>query len=160
MEPLDIILVKGNGFISNSIKRATNSIYSHAAIAVDRYHLIETAWNYPLKIRHISYRLGEYDIYYYPGMTEAQRQRIREFLLNALNFPYDYIQLVSHLLNILLGWKVVNSNSRFICPEVIDRAFQAAGIDLMPDRELGILTPADLARSKLLIKLTDTKNGW
>lgn len=149
MEPYDVLLVKGRSPVARIIEAVTQSPYSHAAIVLDDRHLLETSWNYPLKIRHISYRLGNFDVYRYPGLTPAQKEKIRAFYLSVLGQRYDYLQLVTHGLYLLAGIPIINASGRYICTEVIDKGFKAAGIDLLPGNSLASRTPADLGRSKL-----------
>lgn len=150
MQKYDLVFYRGNGPVSKLIQKVTKSEFSHVALVLDSFHLVETDWKYPLAIRHISYKFDDCVVMRYPGLTEEQGKKIERYLEDTINSRYDYALVVSHFFNVLWKSKLINDPARFDCSEWIDRAFHYAGIDLCPWEEFGSVTPADLSNSPLL----------
>jgi hypothetical protein len=149
--PYDLLFVKGAGFIGKTISKVSGSEYSHVAIVIDRNHLIETNWKYPLKIRHLTYRPNEFDVYrYHRPITEQEKHIMNLYLLSHLRDKYDFIQTLSHGLFLVGGVPIKNAENRLNCSETVDNMFYTAGIDLRPAKENGYVTPGDLSKSKYL----------
>ena len=157
--PGDIICVKGTSLISKLIKRATKSEYSHCAIVIstEPCQIVEIDYKYHLKINAIHYTY--YDVFRCENISNTQLDTIKNYLMSSLGAQYDFLQLFTQWLNILVkAFPIVNSPIRFLCSEVIDRAYQKAGRDLAPEAVEGNVTPADLSRSKLLFKVKEVDN--
>ena len=150
----DLLFYRGDNFFSRVVQSVTNSEYSHVALVIDNLHLAEISWNYKLKIRHLHYRSNSLDVYRYHNLGENQKQLMRQFALAALNTQYDYIQTLGYLVNKLFRTKVVNDPKLFNCSEFISRCYQNAGVYLLANNTDSTVTPADLAKSGLLRKLS------
>ncbi|GAB7389279.1 hypothetical protein BSNK01_31170 [Bacillaceae bacterium] len=154
LQHFDLIFVKGDSLVSRVIQKVTKSPYSHVAIVLDEYHVAETNWKSQLKIRHITYSRGLFDVYrFYRAFTEEEIRLMNAFLFEKLSTPYDAIQSITNGLYLLIGLPILDAPDRMNCSETADKMFHAAGIDLVP-QALGKVTPADLAQSKLLKKLS------
>lgn len=155
MQEFDLIFYKGDGFISKIIKKVTKSPYSHVALVLDNYHILEADWKRPLSIRHISYRSQEYDIYRVKGLTEEQKEKLRRYINETISAGYDLKLVLSHLFKYFFKGKLLNSPSRYDCSEWITLAFLYAGIELLPSKQPFEVTPADLSKSPRLKLVKD-----
>lgn len=147
MEKFDLVFYKGNSFVSKIVRKITKSEYSHVALVLDEYHLLEADWRKPLSIRHISYKTQEYDVFRVEELTEKQKEYIKEFMMDTLNTPYDFTLILAHLLNYFFKVKLFHSPYRYDCSEWIDLAFLYAGVDLLPMTKSSTVTPAELSKS-------------
>lgn len=150
----DLLFVKGKSLVGRVIEEVTRSPYSHVAIAIDDWHVVETDWRYPLKMRHITYRPSEYDVYRYREPFKMyQLVNMEFFLRGCLNAPYDLLQSLTNGLHILTGLPIRDAPRRMNCSETVDKMYKAAGIDLCPEVD-GHVTPGDLSRSDKLCKVS------
>jgi hypothetical protein len=150
----DLLFVRGRSLIGRLVQAVTRSPYSHVAIVLDEWHVAETDWKYPLKVRHLTYPAGAFDVMRYRGeLMPQQLAAMERFLHEKLTTPYDYLQSITNGLYLLVGISIRDAPGRMNCSETVDRMFAAAGIDLCP-AVLGHVTPADLARSEKLQKIT------
>lgn len=149
----DILLFKNNTLLGKIIKHETKSIYTHSAIALDNFHLAE-ATHKGIKIDHIEDLSSGYDIYRYKdGLADKQKDKIKNFIYNKITTPYNYKELFSYLLNIELNFDLRFSDKKLICSQFVYWAYIYAGVDLLPNNKLTIITPANISQSKLLTKL-------
>jgi hypothetical protein len=151
MEPFDLLFYRGKGIVSKAVKQFSDSPYSHVALVLDEYHLLEANWNHPLSIRHISYRRSDYDVYRVVGLEERQKEKIREYIQQTINAGYDYRLVISHVFHYFFKGKLIHDENRFDCSEWIDLAFMYAGVNLLPYRLDSLVTPGELADSDKLI---------
>lgn len=159
LKRFDLLLVKPRNLIGNIVSAVTDSPYSHVALVLDQWHVAETNWKYPLKVRHLTYPEGLFDVYRYrKPFSIAQIQSMESFLHLHLHTPYDVIQSITNGLYILTGFPITDTPNRMNCSEMVDKMFHAAGIDLSI-RPLGKVTPADLAHSKELNNLKEMNNA-
>lgn len=121
----------------------TQSPYSHVAMVLDEYHIIETDWKFPVSINHIRFKNTSYDIGKV-DLTDEQKNKIKEYLISHIHYGYDFKLLFSHALHILFDFRITEDNTKFICSELINKAFKHAGVKLFD----GFATPADLANSE------------
>jgi uncharacterized protein YycO len=151
VEQFDLLFYRGSGVAASIISKVTKSPYTHVALVLDEFHLVEADWYHPLAIRHIEYRTENFDIYRVGDLDDVQRSRIKRYIYETINSPYDYPLVLSHLLKYFFGGKLLfNSPRRFDCSEWVDLAFNYAGIDLLPNTQISTVTPADLVKSPKL----------
>jgi uncharacterized protein YycO len=154
LQPFDLLFVYGKTWIGRCISRLTHSPYSHVAIVRDPLHIVETDWKKPLQNDHLNYRSGDYDVFRYKDvLTTAQQTAMNDFINSMLGARYDLLQVLTNGLYILTGFPIRDSPDRLDCSEMVDRMFASAGIDLVPGA-LGKVTPADLAKSEYLQKVS------
>jgi hypothetical protein len=152
LESFDVLFYKGKGVISSLIKRFTKSEYSHCAIVLDRYHLLETDWKYPASIKHLNYNSADYDIYRVTSLTDAQKAQLDDFLTAHLQSAYDYASIWERFLYVAFRKPFKRAPSTaYTCDELIVEAFKSVGVLLAEDDEK--LSPGSLAKSPLLIKV-------
>ncbi|WP_139491803.1 hypothetical protein [Brevibacillus dissolubilis] len=142
LQRFDLLFVKGESVIGRTIRRVTGSPYSHVAIVLDPWHVAETDWRYPLKVRHLNYPRGTYDVFRYQGeLFHTQMMAMDDFLHMHISTPYDLVQTVTNGLNLLCGTPVINDHGRMNCTEFAARMFGAAGV-LMP----AVITPGEFSQ--------------
>lgn len=154
METGDIVLKKARG-VTRVVGWFTDSKYSHVAMIYD-YPIIVHSHALGVKPWDV-YSQEPYDLYRIKGgLSDEEKAELQEICKEILkkDIKYDYIQLLSYAYYALAGGdnKLVNPR-RFICSEFVDRVYKRLGYTLVPDRKLGDCTPADLARSSLLVKV-------
>lgn len=152
LKPYDILAVKGSSWVSPVIRELTHSPYSHIALVLYNNQIAETDYATPEHITQFHYSPDQYDIYRYLPLTDEQGKKILEYITEHLGAAYDYMQVMSTGLHILLHFPIINNSNEFDCSEIVDRAFYYAGIDL-GDHGVGNLTPADEAQSQMLTKI-------
>jgi len=149
LEPFDILLIIKKGLIGELIGEVTESIYTHAALVLDNNHIIDIAFFTPVEVRHINYRLGEFDAFrlIYP-LEDVQKREITEFYQKAINARYDFGEFLGTTFTKL---SLLDNPIKFICSSLVFDAFKSAGITLV--KKDGVVTPADLSLSPLLKKV-------
>jgi uncharacterized protein YycO len=141
---MKVLLFKGRGIISWSIRWFTRSQYSHAAIQVQSGQIFE-AWQ-GAGVRVTTLRSWKDVDVFEVDVTLEQRQKIHEFLEGELGCGYDYWGI----------WGFVSrqprrSNKKWFCSELVAAAFEEAGISLLGNNTPSwAVSPAMLATSPLL----------
>lgn len=148
LQPYDLLFYKGNDFISNIIKKETNSPYSHVALVLDDKHLIEIDKSYNLRIGHLGYSKQSFDIYRLKEpISFGQQMAINEYIYETINSKYDFIEILDILLLKFFKFTIKNDPNKFICSSWInDCLWSAAGIELS-NKEYP--TPQELISDKL-----------
>ncbi|UFJ40090.1 hypothetical protein LOK74_18940 [Brevibacillus humidisoli] len=158
LKPYALIFVKGRTCLGRINRQVTDSPYSHVAVVLDEWHVAETNWWSPLKVRHLTYPQDMIDVYRYrEPVTPAQAAAMDDFIQAKLWTPYDFIQSITNGLYLLTGLAIRDTPDRMNCSEFADELYAAAGIDLSL-RPLGKVTPADLARSDKLERVANREN--
>lgn len=146
----DIILVHTQRPISEWIRRATKSYWSHVALVFDvphegglgHDHLIIEATDDGIQLHRLSsylndpwkYKLG---IKRVKNLTEEERHRFRGFFLDAVDTPYDFTRLKAFFLLVFLNKATKKDYTgyfarrkidphRFICTTFAQRAYYLA----------------------------------
>lgn len=153
----DIILVKGKTpIISPLIKWFTNSPYTHVGLAVTPELIYEIDINKDLAIRPLAYE--DYDVFRYAeGLSEQQQVDMKWYALKRANENkgYDWLRIVAFAFERIFRMPFVfHEMNRVICSEIVDNLYNYVGIDLLPDRMDGHVTPAQLATSPFLTKVS------
>lgn len=156
----DVILVRGNTpVISRMIRWVTGSEYTHVGLAVNEDLILEIDINRDLAIRPIS-RHEDYDVYRYRhGLDPKQIKNMREIALHAalINKGYDWVRILQFACEKLFySKKAFHDKNRVICSEFIDNIYAYVGIDLVPDKQDGNVTPGQISASPLLIKVSSS----
>lgn len=155
LQEFDLIFFKGTTWVGKLVKFFTGEKYSHTAIALDPFHLVETNYNTPVAVRHIKISTKDYDVYRLKKpLTTTQRLLILQFIHNEISKKYDWKFLFTRWLNLLFGIKPLNSKNRYNCDELVLEAFRVVGISLINDDVF--MTPEKLSKSELLEKVVYT----
>ena len=146
--------VATNGWEAKVIRFGTNSPVNHAFVYVGNGQVVEAqpggariaaAVNYP--DTHWSNLLERRDL---PAVEARTRSLIAQEALSLIGTPYgwpDIAALVLHYLGINSKAidKRIERDDRLICSQLVDRAYQAAGVHLFADGRLTeSVTPGDL----------------
>jgi uncharacterized protein YycO len=152
LQPFSFIFYKKSGLIADMIKWFTKGRYSHVTLLLDRLHTLELSWKTPTSIKHFNYPKDSYDVYVlsFP-LSQEQKERIIEFIIHNISVRYDWLFILTRGLNLVFGTKILNSPNRYNCDELIVKAFEYAGIKLVPN--IKKLTPDELAKSPYLKRI-------
>lgn len=155
MQPADLLLVRGDGWMDDAIKDITHSPYSHVAGFVGPYEIVEAQGFTRTRKRPARVYHGQADVFVCPQLTYHDRLDITKYVINEIGGFYDYpliaVEAVRYLFHLILPYKEP-FHSRD-CSTLWSDAFrQAVGLDLCPG--IRYPSPADLANSPLLKKVT------
>jgi uncharacterized protein YycO len=129
------------------------SVYTHAGVTIGGMDMVEARPG-GAGIRRIdAYRDGrQLRVAWSPTLPDAQRQAIVDEARALIGTPYswaDYASLALEHFRVRPPWvrdRVAGSGS-MICSQLVDAAYQRAGVQLFDDGRLsGDVTPGDLAR--------------
>lgn len=162
LEAGDILLVRGNTpIISRSIRWFTGSAYTHVAMFIQNGWVFEIDFNKKLGIHPMSHE--DYDAYRYKkGLSLEQKT---DLLMTALERAeaskgYDWLRILGFSLEKLFNTKkTYDWMNREVCSEIVDNLYDSIGIDLVPDRANGYVTPGHLALSAELIQVYSSKGA-
>lgn len=147
----DIIFVKTSSPISSFIRWISKGEFSHVCLSMneDDTVILEADVFKQLKVsknKYSSYQVVDVD------MSDYQRLQLLYFILGKYEAKYDYyyvLGLALKLIGLIKDSTVFDRRNRFMCSEIIDESFKAIGIDLIPDRIDGDISPSDLADALL-----------
>lgn len=149
----DILFVKGDFLTSPIIKGFLKSEYSHVAVAVGSEYICEVDYK-KIEIIKNPYQPSEYDLYRMKtGLTPEQQEKFVEFLHHRCSTAqgYDWWRILSLAIQKYLRFHlIVHEPNHYICSEIIDKAYQHIGIDLVENRVTGDVSPVNLLLSKKL----------
>lgn len=146
LQKFDIIMIKNDSLLDRLIKNKLQSKYSHIELIVDEFHTVSTVWNFPISLRHFSYRLGEFDGYRIPNLTDKQKERMVLFIQKTLNSKYDFREILRYL-----GFGLKDDENRYICISWIDECLKFAGVEVRCD--IGVRKFEDLIWKYGLVKI-------
>lgn len=154
LQPGDIILVKGQSLFSKGVKLFTKSDYTHTTMMISDKQMIEANFYKKVNIVDFKYDPKTMEIYRYKGgLSVSQQINVVQSSYEMLDKYYDYLQIVWYMIEFFIG-RHYNSpfhlDNFIICSELIDVAYTNIGINLVPDREKGNVTPDDLFKSNLI----------
>lgn len=153
LQPGDILLMMGEGPLSDLIAWASDGRYSHAAIVVGGGELIEASLGgvrrYALHERVLDQAHFHYiDVFRMPGLSDASDQdRVREHAQTLLGAPYPVDQLAlfgvimavrgkwpkhpiaRHLVRLALDRALPTQSPAMVCSEVVYRALAECVVD-------------------------------
>jgi uncharacterized protein YycO len=157
LKPGDIIIYKGNSFVSKFVKFFTKSDYTHTSMLISNDIVIEANWYKTANMVGFMYKPEIMEIYRVKGgLTGSQQLQIVQYAYEMFGKTYDYPQIISYIFERFTGkhyYNRFNSKDHIICSELIDNAYGKMGYDLVPTRDLGNVTPADLATSTLIERI-------
>lgn len=154
----DIIFVRGNTpIISPLIRWFTGSEYTHIGVAIGQDLICEIDFNSDLAIRPIG-RHEDYDVYRMMyGLSSSEKEDIRELMIEAAitNKGYDWLRIINFVIKKFLPFPfILDKLNKVICSEIIDVLYMGIGIDLLPYKKTGDVSPGDLVKSPFLEKIT------
>ncbi|CAG9622383.1 hypothetical protein [Sutcliffiella rhizosphaerae] len=156
MELGDLLFVKGNCYVSPFIRFFLKSPYTHVTIAVDHEKICEVDLHRKMEIIQNPYE--EYKLYRLKKrLTDNQQKKLLLFLHKkvATSKGYDWWRLLSLCMKKYFRWNIIiHEQDKYICSEIIDKAFQHIGIDLVEDLVTGDVTPIDIMQSKKIMYIS------
>lgn len=152
----DVLLFRGRGPMSRSIRYLTSSPYSHVGLVMlfeGRVYCVEAVGK-GVRLILMSEVVRQYhggiDYYRLREATEGQRRGALGFCLQQLGKLYDRAGLLRFLAMLALRHKPRAWRDRYwFCSELVAAAYRAQGITLAAERP-AYTSPADLAVSPLL----------
>lgn len=159
----DILLYKGDSFVSKLIKWNTNSLYSHVSVVVDgEMNLaIESNTGSQSGVRALDLRklkASDIDVFRVKAAGSYKPEQVISYLVSCLGSHYDYPGVIwLGVLKVLRLKKQANKFQEakdYFCSELVYEAFKSAGLDIVPQIGAAETTsPGDIARSPLIEKV-------
>jgi uncharacterized protein YycO len=147
----DLIFVHSDSWIGHQIEYVTHSKYSHCAGIIKENEIIESQGLKKTEYQAIDYYTN-YDIFTCPSATDEQINVAIEFAKSKLGTRYSYFLILWELVHYIFHLDIpFNERKKYICSTLWAEAYRKAGIDLCPN--IRYPSPADLANSKLLVKI-------
>jgi uncharacterized protein YycO len=155
MELADIILVRGTGPISKTIRYVTHSPYSHAAIYVGG-GVVEADW-YGVQFSNIDYKYKDkaFDVFRLRKSYYTERKKIVDYAMSQMGKKYDYLGLYG-ILRSYIKHKDDNpydSKDHYWCSELVADAYLKGGYHLSKDKETHLISPGDIGLCGLLYRV-------
>jgi hypothetical protein len=153
--PGDVILIRGRGWLGRIIRAVQRVRYrkqedhpfaywSHAALIVTPWHLIEVVSAGVVARKIEKYRDHEYH-YVYLELSESDRSKAVAFAYSCLRQKYGLSSFLLLAASVLLGDRFkVPDRGQHGCVALIVRALQRAGMTF--EQRSSDMTPADLAK--------------
>ena len=146
IQPGDIIFYRPTGFIGWAISKITKSEYSHVAMAVDNFHIIEADKFIQSRLSDLSYVEDIHRVYRIRDIDKATQFAVTTEALTMLGTNYDYSQVFGLFLRIILKRDEISLNraNKYICSEIIDSSLFRAKVPRRDMKHLGDITPQEL----------------
>lgn len=165
LKSCDILLYRGRGFVSRLIQWGTKSPYSHVAVVVEPsiFLAVESSPGHQSGVRAIDLRklpAEELAVFRIRSEFSFDPEKVISFLVAHLGASFDYTGVA--WLGILKAVGLLTSLTHrpynrfqkekdYFCSELCYKAFQAAGLDIVPEvGEAETTSPADIASSARL----------
>ncbi len=146
----DLAFVSGASPLSRTIRRVTDSDYSHVGLMFwqEKRLVLYEAVRSGVRAVRVSRKLEECAALLFArhaGLDEWKKTLLFHGCLDNLGVPYDTAELARIYARIrAIGPGKPHINEALICSEFVHRAFARAGIDLVYN-PLGFITPSDIA---------------
>jgi hypothetical protein len=153
--PGDVILIRGRGWLGRIIRAGQRVRYrrkedhpfaywSHAALIVTAWHVIEVSHAGVIMRKIEKYRDHEYH-YVYLELSESDRSKAVTFAYSCLRQKYGVASVLLLAASVLLGDRFkVPDRGQHGCVALIVRALQRAGMTF--EQSPSDMMPADLAK--------------
>jgi len=154
----DVILTHGSSWISRMIQKVTQSHWNHVVIYDEDGYVIESNWGGVVRSHVYNYYAGK-DIMILRHKT-ASKTKLRYVVESAKYFigrEYDYFQIIELLWLYLTGRRgnsrQISSKNKFICSELVGRAFHDNDLPVIAKYKYTELSPGDWPNSKNFVKI-------
>jgi hypothetical protein len=144
----DLVFCSGSYAFSGLIQKFTGSVWSHVGIIYRDEHLgrvfiLESETGIGVRLVPLSKYLRDYHGRrrpyrgqivvgrMEPGLEDDQARRAVSFGMDLLTRPYDNWEIIRIALRILFRVGRRTRDRRFICSELVDECFRAAGVRFM-----------------------------
>ena len=137
----DIVFVREQGFLPSVIRFFDTGRFNHVAIFMSDTEILEAEYNTTVRITEFAY--DDYEIVSL-NLTDAQKERVKEFAKNFIGERFDFIEILSIWLRIVLGITELgkfNNPKSVICSELVgyfleDLKIAPLGTELLAPNEL------------------------
>lgn len=152
MQKGDIIFTYPTNLYGRLIAWATRSPFSHVALYAGDGYIIES--NAFVRTRQI-YRkdfYDEYEIMTHPTLSEEEREAIVAYAIERIGARYDYLQILAIIIRMITGLHIslFDQPHRYICTELIGKAYASIGVSLLPHIPTDSVSPSELRLSYIL----------
>ena len=155
IEPGDIIFYRPTNLIGWTISKLTRSEYSHVALAIDAYNIIEADKFIKSRVSNLYYVDKINSVYRLNGVTEDQRHMIVNNALTMVGMRYDYKQILGLFMRLSFHKELstFNTANKYICSEIVDNSFVMSDVPRKDMRNLGDISPQELFEKYDLIRV-------
>lgn len=141
-----------HSFVSEAICLITRSQYNHCAIVVGYDEETNVATiieaNGFIKTRTSTIKIDDSHIIYAPkNMTKEMSDKVVQYAFSKIGTEYDYFQILGLFISYVFKeprFALFNSTNKFICSELVDKAYQYAGVPRKDKDNLGDISPQEL----------------
>ncbi|MCO1600217.1 hypothetical protein [Desulfosporosinus nitroreducens] len=152
VQPGDILLVRGNTWIDKIIRIITGSPYTHVAGVVNLDEAVDILPFKRTGFQKLRSYTGHADIFTCKDLTDEQRRKIVEHIVNKIGTKYDYKLVLWEASRYLLHWKwAYKAGNNILCSTLWAEAYRKAGVNLCPD--ILFPSPGDLGNATILQKV-------
>jgi hypothetical protein len=162
----DLVFCSGSYFFSGLIQKFTGSVWSHVGIiyrdeVLGRVFILESETGIGVRLVPLSKYLKDYhgrrkpyrgQIVVGRVAPELQVQQVKQavsFGMDLLTRPYDNWEIIRIAIRILFKVSRRTRDRKFICSELVDECFRAAGIRFTrPDN---YISPDDIWRNDVVV---------
>ncbi|UJJ74905.1 hypothetical protein [Bacillus phage BM-P1] len=144
--PGDIVFYRPLTLLGRIVSKVTKSEYSHVALVVGTNTVIEADKFIKTGFSVLNYDKKVHSIYRLDNISPEDRLKIVNAVLTMQDTSYDYSQIFGLFLRLVfrINTDIFNKANKFICSEIIDRAFISAGIPRKDQKNRGDVTPQEL----------------
>ena len=154
MKTGDILLFfGGDDLIDREIDHYEKSVFTHAAIAINKTEIVEAWWE-GVRTATLDGR-GPYAIFEtITPLNPIQQTGIEMYARGCVGKRYNYPGIFGFLLKVWFRLKhnPFGSIHSLWCSQLVFDVYYAIGLNLLPSLDEEDITPADLANSKLLTR--------
>lgn len=125
--PHRVLLMRGRGFISSSIRVATRSIWSHCAFWDGNTNTKIEAWQGSGVVERPNTDWTDIDVFTLEGATTEQWQIILDHARNTLGAGYDYAGVMAFITKARITDQVI---PQWFCSSLVQYCCARAGIPL------------------------------
>lgn len=161
----DLVFCSGSYFFSGLIQKFTGSVWSHVGVIYRDEHLgrvfiLESETGIGVRLVPLSKYLRDYHGRrrpyrgqivvgrLEPGLEDDQVKRAVSFGMDLLTKPYDNWEIIRIAMRILFRRGRRTRDRKFICSELVDECFRAAGVRFTrPDN---YISPDDIWRNDVV----------
>ena len=155
IQPGDVIFYRPEGFIGTIISKLTRSEYSHVSLAVDATTIIEANRFIKSRVVDLNYADDIHRVYRLRNISPGQQEFIVENALTMVGARYDYAQIFGLWLRLVFSIesKIFNKVNKYICSEIIDKAFILSMVPRKDNLIIGEVSPQELLEKYDLVKV-------
>lgn len=157
----DLLFCSGNYLVSELIKKASDSIFSHVALLFywnEHILVLESVEDDGVRVIPLSHYLynyenskrkyiGEIYVARHKEIDNLDKEKIRRMFntaVNLLNRNYDKVEIAKIVARIGLGIGRHKDNDEYICSEFVDECFKQLEIEFQRD-SMGFIVPEHIA---------------